>query len=44
MLGSKRPRDSRVQVALNNANGGNSRYLAVPPILFFFIQAFLPMP
>ena len=41
-LGSNLARDSRVQVALNNASGGNSQLLF--PLLHLIIQAFLPMP
>jgi hypothetical protein len=43
MLGSNLSRDSRVQVALNNAPEGNSFDSSLFPS-FFIIQAFLPMP
>lgn len=33
LLGGNLPRDSRLQVACNNAKKGNSWYFAVPPLL-----------
>ena len=44
MLGSNLPRDSRIQVALNNAPEGNSLKLAVSLTITSIIQAFLLMP
>jgi hypothetical protein len=44
MLGSTLSRDSRVQVALNNALEGNSINIFAVPLSLCIIQAFLPMP